>query len=865
MSDKRNICRAVTLYNNYIPTMCRKPNWEFCAFGTVDGIDVSENILSSDGTKVTEEIWEQQKTWRHQLEGKYAAQKIYVVRYDDVDIEREFWEDDQLPFFFFCRIQCGRDKMPFLKDRSEFEKRLNIYGKTAGITYLTYDNSDLFVVIKAIDYESGAGLIHLIHRNINLAMNTDTICSLKNSFTIMAVKYSWLNSLNEDDINELDQNKIDTVYIKLMEKEGGDINKIAKQIENQLKGVTVLKLPVLGSDDAIISLSAVGWGSFLNLYQSDHGIFGDDSKESIYHSNAAGIVTQICLKEAENLYDISQVELIEDKAEESGIEYADHVERLKGKLVKLKVQSNELDIIWNALPKFSGKVFIDYVFFPLLKAMDTLLDLMLEQQDDNLDKEPSYDFLTGFCLYVQNTILSDRHVTQTMGFNTKIYDIPVKLNAFYNAYLYRVSEILEVVKDCDYAFIAFPGMDDIVSVKELYKGVSKKRRLLKVEIPEYSFYEVHEMMIILAHEAAHYVGRVFRRRKERTGFILKSYAHIYINYVENLLGSKFEETLSQEMEKRLTNLLSALLTREYNAEYLQNIKYPGLESKDLAIKNKENADYFAELVPNIQDAMNDIVDQGISKVFSPILYEMEDEQKSSFLGKVNEASNGFMKNPIRESTRTYSYAVLGEFQYLYEESFADLMSILILQLSLEEYVTGIINSARYQKMPLEQLLNSDVMLRVAAVIGSIIKTQRVDKEWKEVKTQTVVNKWKDDISKCGEEKDWEKVVSQALWLWTKDSFDHEKTSASEYINNIFCALKSDNLVLQCMTQYLQICIQKFQSLETKSKLLDADIMDSRITNIGNIYGVYSGVKNCTGEEQIIEMMNFINSYRQDLI
>lgn len=114
-----------------------------------------------------------QKTWRHQLEGKYAAQKIYVVRYDDVDIEREFWEDDQLPFFFFCRIQCGKDKMPFLKDRGEFEKRLNTSGKTEGITYLTYDNSDLFVVIKAIDYESGAGLIHLLHKNINLAMNTD--------------------------------------------------------------------------------------------------------------------------------------------------------------------------------------------------------------------------------------------------------------------------------------------------------------------------------------------------------------------------------------------------------------------------------------------------------------------------------------------------------------------------------------------------------------------------------------------------------------------------------------------------------------------------------------------------------------------
>lgn len=857
MADKRNICRAVTLYNNYIPTICRKPDWGYCAFGTVDGIDVSENILLSDGTRVTEEIWEQQKTWRHQLEGKYAAQKIYVVRYDDVDIEREFWEDDRLPFFFFCRIQCGRDKMPFLKDRSKFEKRLNINGKTAGITYLTYDNSDLFVVIKAIDYESGAGLIHLIHKNINLAMKIDTKCSLKNSFTIMAVRYGWLNKMEKAKRDELDQKKIDTVYIKLMEREGGNIDEIAKQIENQLEGVTVLKLPVLGSDDAIISLSSVGWGSFLNLYQSDHGIFGDCSSESIYHSNAAGIVTQICLKEAENLYDISQVELIEDNVEESDTEYEIQVNQLKHKLKDLKEKPNELDIIWNTLPKFSGKVFIDYVFFPLVKAMDTLLDLMLKQQKDSLDKEPFYDFLTGFCLYVQNTILSDRHVTQTLGFNMKIYDIPVKLNAFYNAYLYRVSEILNVGKKCDYTFIAFPGMDDIVSVKELYKGVLEERRLLKVEIPEYSFYEVHEMVIILTHETAHYAGRVFRNRKERTGFVLKSYTHIYINYVENFLGSKFEETLSQEMEERLTNLLSVLLTREYNAEYLQNIKYPGLESEALAIRNKIKADYLAELLPNIQDAMNDIVNQAISKVFSPVLYEMEEEQKSRLLQNIKEASVYFMENPIRENTQTYSYTVLEKFQYLYEESFADLMSILLLHLSLEEYVTGIISSARYQKMPLEQLMNSDVMLRIAAVIGSIVKPQ--DGNAKE--QEDFVAKWKKDISKCGEDEDWEKVVSQALWLWTKDSFEDEKTSSNEYINNVFCALKSDNIVLQYAAEYLQVCMNNI----TDNELFDDAGMINGIEEIREIYKVYSGAKDCTGEEQIIEMMNFINSYRNDLL
>lgn len=845
MLEKQNICRTITLYNNYIPAIGDEPDWEFCTFGAVDGINVSNNILVNDGRELTEEIWDREKNWKCQLKGEYAAQKIYAVRYDDVEVEQRFWEDNSLPFFFFCRIQCGREKMIFLRDRNGFEKILNISGKTQGITYLTYDNSDLFIVIKSIDYETGAGLINMLHKNMNMISQKDNFCSLKNSFTIMAVRYSWLNSNNKADIVRLDENKIDEVYIKLMEKEGGNIDEIEEEMKKQLEGVKVLKVPVLGSDDAIIVLSSIGWGSFLNLYKSNNGVFGDYNKASAYNKNAAGIVTQICVNNVNNLFNFSQKNKISDIMTGDDMWYQMQVKTLRNKLDRLKDKSNELDIIWNALPKFSGKAFNDYVFFPLLRAMDTLLDLMLKQDQNILDKEPFFDFLTGFCLYVQNTILSDRHVMQILGFNMRIYDIPVKLNAFYNAYLYRISDVLNTNKGCQYDFIAFPGMRDIVSVKELYKEVSEEKRLLKVEIPEYSFYQVHNMMVILTHETAHYVGREFRNRKERSECMVRSYSHIYMNYIKNSFDGEydFEETLLQEMENRVVSLLSNLLTREYNREYLKNKKYPESGQENLAERNKEKADYLAELIPNIQDAMNDIVIYSISAIYSPVCYNMEIEQEEEFLRKIGDISRYFMEIPIRENTQTYSYSILGKIQILYEESFADLMSVLILQLGLEEYIIGIINSAEYQKMTLDQLLNSEAMLRIAAVIGSIIKTESGFEDWKS------------DIGKCGNEKDWEKVVSEALWLWTKEAFDEEKLSEKTYENNNYCALKSDNFIIRQAAEYLQLCIERFKEKES-------DIQG--ISGVRNIFKVFSG-KDCTGEEQIMEMMSFINSYREELL
>lgn len=842
MMDKQDVCRVITLYNNYIPAMCHSPQWEFCAFGTTDGIDVSDNILTKEGQKITEVIGKYEEKCKSRLPGQYAAQRIYVVRRDVLETERSFWEgNDNMPFFFFCRIQCGREKLILLKDRDGFEQEMNQVQDVKGITYLTYDNSDLFVVIRSMLYEQGMSFINRLHQNINLLNSSSQQCSLKNSFTTMAMRYSWINDI-EKNAGYLEEKKIDTVYIKLMRREGGDISEIENAIKKFLGNVSPVKQPVLGTDDVILVLKSVNWKSFLSLYHSENGILSEYNPKSKYTENACGVVTQICANKL-NDFEKSFVKSKPLSGQMDDKQYQVMVQKLRDKAVKNNL--TELVIICNALPKFSDKAFNDYIFFPLLSVFDTLLALIETEKEFFLDKEPFFDFLTGFCMYVQNTILSDRHVTQTMGFNVKLYDIPVKLNAFYNAYLYRISNFLKQKQECQYDFIAFPGMGDIVSVKELYKGTLEDRRLLKVEIPEYSFYKVHDMMIILAHETAHYVGRIFRNRTERVHYVVTSYAHIYVKYITNFLKDTFEvtETLKQEVEERLVVLLFNVLKREKESEYLSEKKYPQLSEEKFSEKDEEKTEYFSELVPNIHDAMNDIVIYSLSTLFAPICYTMSRDKVQDMLTTVRDKSMYFIAIPIRENTQTHSYEVLEKLQVLFEESFADVMSIMILQLDVRDYINGLLDSAQYQNMELEQLIHSDIMLRIASVVGCILRRDEGFEDWK------------NEIQTCKDEEDRERVIGEALWLLTKASFDEDRISEEDYENNNFCAFKNDDFILYQVVEYLEKCVNSFSGEEIQLQGIPA---------IREIFKTFTN-QECTGEQQIITMMEFIDSYREDLL
>lgn len=867
----KNICRPITFINDYMPISGkRRERDEFCAFGVVDGIRV-DNPLPLDDTKnsITNQIWEDQEKFNKGLEGKYNAQRVYIVRWEEEEAERSFWEGNERPFFFFCRVQCDGDKMLFMRDRTSWEGSLQS-NEIAIKTYLTYDNTDLFIVIRASQYSKGAEVINQLHRNQGFAEQGENTCILKNSFTVMAVRYSWIKQVIASDMQKWNQDIIENVYIRLIEREGGDIGNIERQIKIKINNCQ--RWPVLGTDDEMIVLTKVGWGDFLSLYNEENGIFGDRfGEDSVYNINAAGVTTQLCVQ-LDNLGKkpfFSQKDDNEEKKKNEIKSIFDcKVESLNKKLEKIKKSPygfNELNIILNALPKYSGEMFNDYVFFPLLKILDTLLDLMLQRIKLGLKKqerESFYIFLTGFIFYTQHTILTDRHTAQTMGFNVRIYDIPVKLNALYNALLYRLVPVLKGTSqkkgqngdDVDYDFIAMPGMADFVKVVELFKDVSDRKRLIKVVIPESGFYDVRKMMTILSHEVAHYAGREMRSRNARTDAVIFSYVHVYIEYIEKIQSlAGYEKEIWQENKTRLINMI-------YKAIYIEIRKRERKEGKTY----KDNIDYFMKLRPQLYSVIVDIIDRELSTVFAPLLWK-EKDKKQELLAKIQEASWKFIvASTINKSTAVSSEVCFEALMNLYEESFADLMSILILQIGVEEYITGIIEYAEGQEMSFETLKETDACLRISVVLGCILGFDTSDSE-NELKGEflsesPVRGMWLQELEELGDEESgemapWQIMVQTALWLWYRNTCE---VAEKKFENTIYSALLYDNYVLERAAEYLKLCMMKFVENQNDKEF------EENINKIRGLFRRFEKKEGCSGEDQILAAMEFIEAYRRDL-
>ena len=88
-----------------------------------------------------------------------------------------------------------------------------------------------------------------------------------------------------------------------------------------------------------------------------------------------------------------------------------------------------------------------------------------------------YEFMKGLNLCVQNSIRSDRQFMQTLDFDIRIYNTPVRLNAYYNAFIYQMKRFLNMAgpasqpQEHEYEFLTCLGVTDNVKVRELFRNM----------------------------------------------------------------------------------------------------------------------------------------------------------------------------------------------------------------------------------------------------------------------------------------------------------------------------------------------------------------------------------------------------------
>lgn len=797
-----NICRPFILYNDFLPPSKEAHDWQYLSLGYYDGIDVGDNLFNNESTKTVdlglEKLWNYYVKRNEKLNGSFSEQIIFGLRteghYSAIK-DKEFWSEKnrtRFPFIFVTLVQAEYEQAEELSREIEELEAYFTTNSRKVITYFTFDTSDLLMVIACKEYNEGIEVIENLHQELNNKLEKFLKWKLTYSFSIAAIRKGVINNKhNTKKITGI----IPQVDIYLIEKKLGAINGIYEIIEksvSEIDGIEIERESVLGCNDEVIKLKNIPWSRFLLFYRDGEGIFNNSSEE--YHNGVIGITTIVGAKKVRG-----------SKIDIQGTENRNALlsKTMRQKCVNLKFgkKGQKIDIsgikrnmyqVINSLQKFEETPLRDYLFQTALLPLNTILDMAEEvssEEERRIFSNSFYVFMKEFNLYVQDSGRSDRQFTQMPDFNAKIYDTPVKINAFYNAFIFNMKEYLndlsqEVKPDTkmssnEYEFLACPGVADNMQVRECFVGISKSKRLFLVEIPEKQVYKPKQMLIMLAHEVAHFVGRDIRNRKERFECI----KDIGVEIIVQCLQLKIKEIIKENYEKNYEKIYKEIskegfwrvfkeeiykkinLDEEgYRNYYLSKFEGKGKtgklskEERSILLKMWEYRKYHSEVVVNILgDLITDkLCEEGeelwayIIERYYLILVEhdvCEAKQKRDRLRvELNQYVAQISSIPIWNlemlTIKTAMDAAMGVFK----ECIADLVCILTLELNLEDYLNTIISSANDQGVVVDKD-ESILILRIMLVVECMEQeTCEGDSVWGEEQLEFFEEAGKEEIS-----------------------------------------------------------------------------------------------------------------------
>ena len=423
--------------------------------------------------------------------------------------------------------------------------------------------------------------------------------------------------------------------------------------------------------------------------------------------------------------------------------------KVKGRDILTKIESIDsrfstlngqaMNII-NALQKLERTKYSNITFVSLLEPLDLWFDILNEsynakrwsgEQKDrkfqNSVYKDSCTFLNSINLFAQNSIRTDKQFVQAVDFDIHVYDIPVKLNVFYNAFACEIKDFLNSscyqVNSRRYEFFICPSLTDTMNVCELFYGVSGDKRLFIIHLPEKQAYEPEMVLIMLAHELGHFVGSKIRNREVRGIIAIKILAKLIVTYYQDSLlkwANEKDDGLERcyikvtkfwdNIEKLILNKLEECCVNSgsvnWHSRDFKQCLYKSIRNNLVGKEYLKSFNYLYCNETYLQTLKNGI-EHGMRE--SKILEQ-----------KVKEITNGLLFGEVFSDKKPYYNAnindILGAMFSFFKECIADVICILTLNVEMTDYFKALLFSNQHLAVDDELFLKSSVLLRMALVI-----------------------------------------------------------------------------------------------------------------------------------------------------
>lgn len=704
--------KLLTLYKqHYINEYPEKLKSEYSCWGYFDGLDVT-NVVSGNSSLFTKksqaaisDVWYQTAKKIQEQKGFYSQQNIGLFRCENTEkqngnSEQDFWNNRKI-FLTVCFIQLQNSnqidntKLNFIRNNIENMKD----DKVMLLTYVTFDNADLILFLQSNSFAK-------ITKKIEHLDKTDYI---KYIHPICGVYQSSLDTLKQIEKGEyidrlgnvLINDNVDEICINVV----GDAGAFETQLKDKLLEENIN--PSIKIRQENISYAYMAAHENYNIYiqnsdmysllslLKDNGVLTHQNKlfgnriyniETVIKMERRAYIDSQCSdrKISENSWEpwcLRKMELFKKYMEDS---WRKKDEGLYSYFQTIIQTLNTLSQFEN----YSMAKNIFYMIYPSFSLFLKQLENAYESDKFKEDRKEIMNSIQNYLESVNSIIYHAIHMDQIFlmlpGCSGTSYSIPTKLNMFY---LYILQQIVDILNDSsnEYAFFLASVMESKPYTHLINFNFLPGDRLISINLSQRSLFMPRGLIIILAHEIAHYVGNDLRQREERwerlkrtTASLLAEIALPYWMFNDE----KISKILIQKKKKIYS----------YCKEIIQN----QLNNIKIFSNNGEEIYHASQVRKILLDAsLNILLDENKDIANIVRLSSLEEREYGENFDELIDLIGTF-ESLSHETEVRYREAlangtcdlIVWNLVKVYQEIFSDLAAFIILQFHKDDYITA---------------------------------------------------------------------------------------------------------------------------------------------------------------------------------
>lgn len=830
-----NICRAFTFINYHIPMRRDKKSEkkpEYITIGFFDGM-FTERISFDYSRDSLKPLWEYAVSKTAENDGSYSHQNIFGFVMDDENASDQqkltdevFWSEEKNRQYPLTIVVCLQTQSYAVGNDSvsqhcfDFNKVIedSAYDMIS-YTYSTVDKNDFIVCIKCGNYDEAVDAIKKLHQ---------TSHKIVYSYSVLSVYSKVLEELSETSYPLIYQQKVPSICLKGVTNSYGDTkldvkyrtfcDKLAERIryieheeESEDEEYDYKVYDILGADDFRLIARDVNLGKLLKEYASG-GMLNYDGEEFQFTLFSSSLVLNTIASKNEEVYRFNPDENLGEKF---GTPLCDGLATEMENILKIvkRQEDRYLDdekvitfcqAMWQLLQSLRAlevapvKKYDFYSLYYPFAALVRIINNKLIGNRELGEEDEIYEFLHKISMTLHGTLRTDIQFFQVKDFNVVVHYSPAKLKAFYACWTLTLSDYYNQFygnwKENKYSFVFSPGMYKGTGVKELFLDYSEKERLMLVTMPERHIYNLRCLLIILAHEVPHFVGHTVRNREKRH--------YVWLNIIARIAELEMANFAYKEFHTDVSDIIEHIIRDE---PYLGEILRKHLVEEEKDVQERASFGEYSWHSENSKEIIEQTFRQVNSKWMEKITIdfcslikrelleklkekESSDKKRLQDILKVTDACNSLSKQ-LRNFYELFQSDILSEIfyavRYITGETFADVMAILTLNLTPEQYIFSFLDSELPQQTIKEA--NQDraplVAVRICLVehtVSTIIKKNRT---WYEKQAPSFSKEWSGDtlkrLARNFSKNSWEQMLAIKAYGY-QDYIKNRKDEIGKY-------------------------------------------------------------------------------------